>query len=128
MKKSQLNPPRTGECRHSTFVASHRLFQKRNCKGSIMSKLMVYFVSALLLLLPFVFTVHAQTQPEWLSALRSGGYVIVIRHGATHNDQADTDPFHLRNIGKQRQLTDEGRATAQEIGEAWQKLKIPVGD
>jgi hypothetical protein len=26
--------------------------------------------------------------------LRAGGYVIVLRHGATHADQADTDPLN----------------------------------
>jgi hypothetical protein len=24
------------------------------------------------------------SQPEWINAVRSGGYVIVFRHGATH--------------------------------------------
>jgi len=93
-----------------------------------MSKLVLFFVSALLLLLPFAYTLHAQTQSEWLSALRSGGYVIVIRHGATHNDQADTNPFNLSSIGQQRQLNDAGRMKAREMGEAFHKLKIPVGD
>jgi phosphohistidine phosphatase SixA len=66
-------------------------------------------------------------QPEWLSALRAGGHVIVFRHGNTYPDQADTDPLHLDNVAKQRQLNDQGRALAQSIGEALHKLKIPVG-
>jgi broad specificity phosphatase PhoE len=69
----------------------------------------------------------ATSQAEWISALRNGGHVIVIRHGATHTDQADTDPPHLENIDKQRQLNDEGRTLARLIGEAMHKLKIPVG-
>jgi phosphohistidine phosphatase SixA len=72
-------------------------------------------------------TTPAQAEAEWLDALRSGGHVIVIRHGATHNDQADTDPLNLANVDKQRQLNDAGRAKAKEIGEAFKKLKIPVG-
>src|ERR1700746_3717112 len=32
------------------------------------------------------------------TALRSGGFVIVVRHGATFPDQADTDPFHLDTV------------------------------
>src|SRR2546426_10302893 len=44
-----------------------------------------------------------------LRALRAGGYVIVFRHGATHPDQADTDPLNLDNVAKQRQLNDKGR-------------------
>ena len=35
---------------------------------------------------------NTASQAEWISALRDGGYVIVFRHGATHQDQADTDP------------------------------------
>src|SRR4029453_2312744 len=53
-----------------------------------------------------------QTAPasEIPALLRSGGYVIVVRHGATHPDQADTDPLNLDNVAKQRQLNDKGRA------------------
>jgi phosphohistidine phosphatase SixA len=69
----------------------------------------------------------AQTLPEWIAPLRDGGHVIVFRHGATYPDQADTDPFNLANVDKQRQLNDAGRAKAKEIGEAFRKLKIPVG-
>jgi phosphohistidine phosphatase SixA len=66
-------------------------------------------------------------QAEWIDALRQGGYVIVFRHGATHNDQADTDPLHPENVAQQRQLNDQGRALARAIGDAMRKLKIPVG-
>ena len=31
--------------------------------------------------------------PAWVAGLRDGGYVIVLRHGATHTDQADTNPL-----------------------------------
>jgi broad specificity phosphatase PhoE len=58
--------------------------------------------------------------------VRQGGHVIVFRHGATHQDQADTDPLNPKNIAQQRQLNDAGRAKAKEIGEAFRKLKIPV--
>ena len=69
----------------------------------------------------------APAQADWINALRQGGYVIVFRHGATHEDQADTDPFNPSNVAAQRQLNDAGRAKAKEIGEAFRKLKIPVG-
>ncbi|MGA7486027.1 MAG: histidine phosphatase family protein [Xanthobacteraceae bacterium] len=68
----------------------------------------------------------AYAQADWINALRQGGYVIVFRHGATHTDQADTDPLNLDNVAQQRQLNDAGRAKAKEIGEAFRKLKIPV--
>jgi phosphohistidine phosphatase SixA len=69
----------------------------------------------------------APAQADWINALRQGGYVIVFRHGATHQDQADTDPLNPSNVAQQRQLNDAGRAKAKEIGEAFRKLKIPVG-
>jgi phosphohistidine phosphatase SixA len=42
--------------------------------------------------------------------------------------QRDTDPLHLENVDKQRQLNDSGRVQARSIGEAMRKLKIPVGE
>jgi len=69
----------------------------------------------------------AQAQaPEWIAGARQGGYVIVFRHGATHQDQADTDPLNPANVAQQRQLNDQGRALARSIGESMRKLKIPV--
>ena len=69
----------------------------------------------------------AATQPEWINALRQGGHVIVLRHGATFPDQADTDPLNITNVAKQRQLNDSGRTLARSIGDSMRKLKIPVG-
>lgn len=68
----------------------------------------------------------APAQADWINALRQGGYVIVFRHGATHQDQADTDPLNPKNVAQQRQLNDSGRAKAKEIGEAFRRLRIPV--
>ena len=69
----------------------------------------------------------AAPQPEWINALRDGGYVIIFRHGATYQDQADTDPLNPSNVAKQRQLNDDGRTLAKSIGESLRKLRIPVG-
>ncbi|HYC16988.1 MAG TPA: histidine phosphatase family protein [Pseudolabrys sp.] len=66
-------------------------------------------------------------QADWVSALRDGGYVIVFRHGATYQDQADTDPLNPKNVAAQRQLNYEGRAFAKSIGDSLHKLGIPVG-
>ena len=70
---------------------------------------------------------QAESPAEWINALRDGGFVIVFRHGATYQDQADTDPLNPKQVGKQRQLNDEGRALAKSIGESLSKLRIPVG-
>ena len=69
----------------------------------------------------------APSQTEWINAVRAGGHVIVIRHGATHTDQADSDPLNLKNVAQQRQLNDRGRELARSIGESLHKLRIPVG-
>ena len=82
-------------------------------------------VLALLWSLPASST--AQAQAEWIAAVRGGGHVIVFRHGATHRDQADTDPLNLKNVAQQRQLNDQGRELARSIGNDMRKLKIPVG-
>jgi phosphohistidine phosphatase SixA len=63
-------------------------------------------------------------------ALRGGGYVIVMRHGATNPDQADTDPLNAGQPGneaKQRHLDEKGRAAAQAMGESLRAMKVPIG-
>jgi len=61
------------------------------------------------------------------TALRAGGHVILVRHGATFPDQADTDPFHPENIAAQRNLNDNGKALAKTFGEALRQAGVPVG-
>jgi phosphohistidine phosphatase SixA len=69
----------------------------------------------------------AQSAAEIIGLLRGGGYVIVVRHGATHADQADTDPLNLDNVTKQRQLNDKGRADARAMGEVVRTAPLPIG-
>jgi phosphohistidine phosphatase SixA len=61
------------------------------------------------------------------AALRGGGLVILIRHGATFADQADTDPFNFENVSAQRKLNDTGKALARIFGEALQQAGVLVG-
>jgi phosphohistidine phosphatase SixA len=68
-----------------------------------------------------------QSGPALRDSLRAGGYVIVLRHGATYQDQADTDPLHPENVAQQRQLNDKGRADAKAVGEALKRSGIPLG-
>jgi phosphohistidine phosphatase SixA len=94
-----------------------------------MPKLISPFLALLALALG-VLPAGAQVDPgmaEAVKALRGGGHVIVFRHGATHADQADTDPLNHANVDKQRHLNDNGRAVAREVGAAFRKLQIPVG-
>jgi phosphohistidine phosphatase SixA len=64
---------------------------------------------------------------ELVTDMKKGGYVIVLRHGATNADQADTDPFHLDNIGSQRLLNEKGRDVAKRVGDSFRTLGIPFG-
>jgi phosphohistidine phosphatase SixA len=65
---------------------------------------------------------------QLVQSLRSGGYVIVVRHGATFSDQADTDPFNFDDIAKQRNLNQKGKDLAKAFGDAIRQLGIPAGD
>ena len=60
-------------------------------------------------------------------ALRAGDLVIVVRHGATFPDQADTDPLNFDNIAAQRNLNDKGKALAKTFGEALRQTGVPIG-
>src|ERR1700704_1479477 len=68
----------------------------------------------------------APAKADIVSALQRGGYVLFIRHPKTNQDQADTDPLHIDNVKAQRQLSDEGRKQAKDLGQALRALKIPV--
>src|SRR5262249_2355655 len=61
------------------------------------------------------------------AALRGGGLVILLRHGATFTDQADTDPFNFDNVSAQRQLNEAGKAHAEAFGEALRQAGVSVG-
>jgi phosphohistidine phosphatase SixA len=67
------------------------------------------------------------SDPELAQALRSGGNVIVIRHGATNADMADTDPLNHDNIAMQRQLSRKGEEAAKALGDAFKSIGVPVG-
>jgi broad specificity phosphatase PhoE len=69
----------------------------------------------------------AADNADIVKALRAGGLVIVVRHGATFPDQADTDPLNFDNIAAQRNLNDKGKALAKAFGDALRQASIPVG-
>jgi phosphohistidine phosphatase SixA len=92
-----------------------------------MNKIMKWFTAVLTCL---VFTyAHAQTKDMQAiaGAMKEGGYVIVLRHGATNRDQADTDPLNFDNVAKQRLLSEQGKRVATQVGAAFKKLGIPLG-
>ncbi len=92
-----------------------------------MSIIRLSLLCALLAILPAANAGEPPSQqPAWLDHLRHGGYVIVLRHGATVSDGAKIDSMS-RPVTGARPLNAEGRAQAKAIGASMRKLHIPVG-
>lgn len=94
-------------------------------------KTIAHWTSAVFALLAFALA-GAYAQGTDLKALagmmKQGGYVIVLRHGATDPTQSDVYPLDTKDMSKQRQLSDEGRKAAAQIGASLGKLGIPIGE
>lgn len=60
--------------------------------------------------------------------LRAGGQVVLIRHAATVPGFGDPPGFRHDDCATQRLLSDEGRAHARRLGEAFRARGVPVGD
>jgi phosphohistidine phosphatase SixA len=69
----------------------------------------------------------AAADREVVKELRAGGLVILVRHGATFPDKADTDPLNFDNIAAQRNLNDKGKELAKAFGDALRSIGAPVG-
>jgi len=66
--------------------------------------------------------------PAAVSALRQGGYVIVMRHTSSPREVPDRKSANADNVTPERQLDEAGRTSATAMGKAMRDLKIPVGD
>lgn len=65
--------------------------------------------------------------PEALvSRLQEGGLVVFFRHMETDRSTEDQHPVNLENCESQRVLSDFGIQQAQTIGQAFNRLAIPV--
>jgi phosphohistidine phosphatase SixA len=64
--------------------------------------------------------------PALVKALQGGGNVIVMRHASSPGDiPAKPNPD---NVPPERQLDETGRTTSAAMGDALQRLKIPIGE
>lgn len=81
---------------------------------------------ALLALLALATWVPAFADEALWSQLRSGGFVIFIRHGLTDPGVGDPAGFKLGDCKTERNLNAAGRAEAKRLGEAFRREKIPV--
>lgn len=62
-----------------------------------------------------------------VAALRSGGYVLVMRHATSPGTPPDATTANSDNVALERQLDGAGRAAAQAMGRALRDLRIPTG-
>jgi phosphohistidine phosphatase SixA len=62
------------------------------------------------------------------TALRQGGYVLVMRHASSPEAKPDKAAADPENTNLERQLDQTGRETARAMGEAFRKLAIPIGE
>ncbi len=86
-------------------------------------------VPATLLALVLGTAAAAETTPESLvAALREGGHVLYIRHAATEQDYADQVTADPDDCATQRMLSEAGWQDARAIGQAVERLDIPVGE
>lgn len=63
------------------------------------------------------------------TALKQGGHVILVRHGAVDNLSRSTSPdADFEGCEGQYNLTDEGREQVKQLGNVLRKRKIPIGE
>jgi phosphohistidine phosphatase SixA len=65
---------------------------------------------------------------ELVSALRQGGYVLVMRHANSPQTRPDSTIAAPGNTRLERQLNENGHKTAKAMGEALKTLGIAIGD
>ncbi len=64
---------------------------------------------------------------ELVTALKKGGYVIVLRHARSPREAPDEGTANRDNTARERQLDEVGRDDARATGKAIRDLGIPVG-
>ena len=63
-----------------------------------------------------------------IERLRTGGYILYLRHGATDHSQKDQNLNDFRQCHHQRNLSNKGREESIALGKAIEKFNIPVGE
>jgi hypothetical protein len=71
---------------------------------------------------------HALEGAALVRALRAGGFTLYFRHTATDFSQSDAAMKGYGECALQRNLSDEGRRQARQVGEAIRALRLPVGE
>jgi phosphohistidine phosphatase SixA len=80
---------------------------------------------AVLAQVPAVSADRSRDEALW-SSLKSGGFVILLRHAVTEAGIGDPPDFRLGDCSTQRNLSEQGRMDARRIGKAIRERGIPV--
>jgi broad specificity phosphatase PhoE len=70
---------------------------------------------------------HALAGSALSAALKQGGFVIYFRHADTGPAVPEPPGFDLVRCETQRNLNDDGREQARDIGRQFRRLGVPVG-
>lgn len=70
--------------------------------------------------------VPAQADERLWSRLKSGGHVVLMRHAITTPGAGDPAGMRIDDCSTQRNLTDEGRRHARQIGDAFRARNVAV--
>jgi phosphohistidine phosphatase SixA len=70
---------------------------------------------------------RTQAVLQTLRALRSGGYVLVVTHGAVADHERDDPSARADDCARQQALSDFGRLAASGLGKLLGRLQVPVG-
>ena len=81
---------------------------------------------ALFLLPALVAATQARADEALWRLLKAGGQVVLMRHAVTTPGVGDPDGMVLHDCRTQRNLSDEGRAHARQVGEAFRARGVPV--
>jgi len=98
----------------------------RKSPASLLRRQLLVMVSALSVLTTG--TAQSLSGDAVATALRTGGYVIVMRHASSPRTPPAAGLANADNTQLERQLDDTGRASARDLGEALRRLRIRVGE
>jgi len=69
----------------------------------------------------------ARADEAGLTALAAGSHVVMVRHGLTTPGSGDPLGFRLEDCTTQRNLIEDGREEARELGRLLRERKIAIG-
>jgi phosphohistidine phosphatase SixA len=81
-----------------------------------------------LLLAALIWANNALASEALWDQLKTGGYVLLIRHAATTPGAGDPPGFKLNDCATQRNLSAEGREQAKRLGDTFRAREIPISE